>query len=208
MGYNRGLTSCPKCQRTERPDKAGKCVLRLQPYEITMPTYPTQEFSSLNTRTLLLIILVILLNSCGNGGEETRIRAGRLQDFPVGAVIPIELKTSFLDPDPPAIGSQTPGVVTQPVSVTVSPIPVYLIHDPVAGILALYNRDPHLGCQVAWEEEIQHFVNPCHGQQYSLTGECIMGSCPRGLDRFKVIVTEEGEVWVDVSDFQLGPPRK
>ena len=150
----------------------------------------------------------MLLTSCLNDRKDTRVRVGRLDDFPVDTVIPIELETSFLDPDPPAIGSQTPGVVTQPVSATISPVPVFLVHHTTAGILALYNRDPHLGCQVVWEAESQRFINPCHGEQYSQKGECIAGACPRGLDRFKVIVTEEGEVWVDVSIFQFGPVRK
>jgi nitrite reductase/ring-hydroxylating ferredoxin subunit len=162
----------------------------------------------LSTRTFQLFVSLMLLTSCLNDRDDTRVRVGRLDDFPVDTVISIELETSFLDPDPPAIGSRTPGVVTQPTSATISPVPVFLVHNPTAGILALYNRDPYLGCQVVWKAEIQRFVNPCHGQQYSQTGECIAEPCPRGLDRFKVVVTEEGEVWVDVSNFQFGPVRK
>jgi Rieske Fe-S protein len=174
---------------------------------MNMLSYPLQSCSPRNTQLLLISMLVIFLCSCQNE-KRNPILVGERSNFPANSVTALELESSFLDPDPPAIGSETPGVVTQPVSETISPIPIFLVHDPKAGIIALYNRDPHLGCRVTWMVERQRFVNPCHGEQYSLTGVCLVGPCPRDLDRFEVIIAEDSEVWISVSKLYFGASRK
>jgi Rieske Fe-S protein len=61
-------------------------------------------------------------------------------------------------------------------------------------LLALYERDPHLGCSVPWRPDFEFmgkkgwFRNPCHGETYDLLGRCFSGPCVRGLDRFPVRV--------------------
>jgi cytochrome b6-f complex iron-sulfur subunit len=88
----------------------------------------------------------------------------------------------------------------------VTPI-IFLVNDSEHGPLALYARDPHrFGCWVAWEESKRRFADPCGGSRYTQTGEYIYGPAPRGLDRFAVIVMNDGEVLVNVSDYQQGPP--
>ena len=41
----------------------------------------------------------------------------------------------------------------------------------------------------------QWFECPCHGSKYNTAGEYKLGPAPRGMDRFKVEVTETGDVW-------------
>lgn len=172
-----------------------------------LPNNQFQALSALNWGPLLVVVAVLGITSCADENIAARVHVGRMQDFPVGSVTHLQLATSFEDPDPPAIGSETPGVVTQPVSAIISPVPIFIVHDASVDLLALYNRDPHLGCRVEWVEARQRFENPCHGEIYSLTGDCTFGPCPRGLDRFKIVVTEEGELYVDVGEFHTGPTK-
>ena len=75
------------------------------------------------------------------------------------------------------------------------------------GIMPLYQRCVHLGCRVPFCQQSQWFECPCHGSKYNTAGEYKLGPAPRGLDRFKVEVTETGDVLVDTAEQILGPPR-
>ena len=54
------------------------------------------------------------------------------------------------------------------------------------GVLAIYKVCTHLGCLYNWREQEGKFVCPCHGSQFSSSGEYILGPAPRHLDRFVV----------------------
>jgi cytochrome b6-f complex iron-sulfur subunit len=73
------------------------------------------------------------------------------------------------------------------------------------GIVALYQKCPHLGCRVPWCATSQWFECPCHGSQYNRVGEKKGGPAPRGLDRFPLTV-EGGTVTVDTGLVVQGPP--
>jgi len=75
------------------------------------------------------------------------------------------------------------------------------------GIMPLYQRCVHLGCRVPFCQQSQWFECPCHGSKYNAAGEYKFGPAPRGMDRFKVTVTEAGDVLVDTAVVVLGPPR-
>lgn len=156
---------------------------------------------------MTLIFIVVSTGACAGRESTTMVKIGEVDDYPPGSVTKIDLPATFNDPDPPASGSETPGVVTQVQVMLISPVPIFLVNDPSEGLIALYARDPHLGCGVRWVETDQRFVNPCHGEQYSLTGEWLAGPSPRGLDSFTVTVTQAGEIWVDVSKLHFGPGR-
>ena len=74
------------------------------------------------------------------------------------------------------------------------------------GVMPLYQRCVHLGCRVPFCTSSQWFECPCHGSKYNEAGEYKLGPAPRGMDRFKMIVTG-GNVTVDTSEIVLGPPR-
>jgi cytochrome b6-f complex iron-sulfur subunit len=75
-----------------------------------------------------------------------------------------------------------------------------------AGIVALYQKCPHLGCRVPECKTSQWFECPCHGSQYNQVGEKKGGPAPRGMDRFGVEITADGAVVVNTGDINQGPP--
>ena len=72
-----------------------------------------------------------------------------------------------------------------------------LIPGMQAGIVALYQKCPHLGCRVPQCVSSQWFECPCHGSQYNRVGEKKGGPAPRGMDRFIVSVSGTGDVTID-----------
>jgi cytochrome b6-f complex iron-sulfur subunit len=75
------------------------------------------------------------------------------------------------------------------------------------GVVALYQKCPHLGCRVPQCVTSQWFECPCHGSQYNQVGEKKGGPAPRGMDRFTMTVEGDSLV-VDTSSagIILGPP--
>ena len=67
------------------------------------------------------------------------------------------------------------------------------------GIVALYQKCPHLGCRVPECKSSQWFECPCHGSQYNRVGEKKSGPAPRGMDHFAVTVSGTGDVVIDTS---------
>lgn len=86
----------------------------------------------------------------------------------------------------------------------------WLVKQESGDILALYEKDPHLGCTVPWRPDFKFrgvtgwFRNPCHAETYDLAGRCHFGPCPRGLDRFPVRVND-GRVQVNTARLLPGP---
>ena len=137
------------------------------------------------------------------------VTAGLATDFPSGSVTALNLSATAIDWDPSPMGIKMPEQGTQPPQ-PVSPVRVFLVHDPELGFLALYNRDPFRGCYVQWRAAEGRFIDPCLGSHYDRRGEHCRGPGWRGLDRFATEVREvagETYVMVDVSYLVPGPPR-
>ena len=90
---------------------------------------------------------------------------------------------------------------------------LWLVKLDTGEILALWTRDPRLGCTVPWRPDFKFkgitgwFRNPCHSQTYDLTGTCFDGPCIRGLDRFETrIVNGRIEAKVGPGAAIEGPP--
>jgi cytochrome b6-f complex iron-sulfur subunit len=73
------------------------------------------------------------------------------------------------------------------------------------GIVALYQKCPHLGCRVPQCVTSQWFECPCHGSQYNQVGEKKAGPAPRGMDRFPITVAGNGDVVVNTGVIVTGP---
>jgi cytochrome b6-f complex iron-sulfur subunit len=74
------------------------------------------------------------------------------------------------------------------------------------GILALWRKCPHLGCQVPQLcDQSQWFECLCHGSKYTVLGEKRDGPAPRGMDRFAVEV-EDGVYYINSAELEDGPP--
>jgi cytochrome b6-f complex iron-sulfur subunit len=74
-----------------------------------------------------------------------------------------------------------------------------------AGLVALYQKCPHLGCRVPSCLTSQWFECPCHGSQYNQVGEKRGGPAPRGMDRFAMSV-DAGVFVVNTGTIIPGPP--
>ena len=74
------------------------------------------------------------------------------------------------------------------------------------GVIALYQKCPHLGCRVPECVTSQWFECHCHGSQYNRVGEKRGGPAPRGMDRFAMSVSADGVLTVDTGTIIQGPP--
>ena len=77
-----------------------------------------------------------------------------------------------------------------------------------ADLLALWRRCPHLGCMVPdLCESVKRFTCRCHGSTYNILGEKLeKGPAQRGMDRFAVLVGDDGTVVIDTREVISGPP--
>ncbi len=67
------------------------------------------------------------------------------------------------------------------------------------GLYALSTVCTHLGCTPNWLGMEQKFKCPCHGSGFHRTGINFEGPAPRPLERFRVVLAEDGQIVVDKS---------
>jgi cytochrome b6-f complex iron-sulfur subunit len=72
----------------------------------------------------------------------------------------------------------------------------YVVRFEDGGVLALWQRCPHLGCSVPWRESENRFSCPCHSSFFNLQGEVTAGPSPRPMDLFPVRLSD-GKLVVD-----------
>jgi nitrite reductase/ring-hydroxylating ferredoxin subunit len=83
------------------------------------------------------------------------------------------------------------------------------VRSPTAGeMVALWRRCPHLGCMVPdLCESVKRFQCRCHGSTYNVLGEKLeKGPAERGMDRFAVLIEEDGMVVIDTREIIRGAP--
>jgi len=64
-------------------------------------------------------------------------------------------------------------------------------------IYALSTVCTHLGCTPNWLNNEQKFKCPCHGSGFRKTGINFEGPAPRPLERFKIVLSGDGQMLVD-----------
>lgn len=74
----------------------------------------------------------------------------------------------------------------------------YLTRLPDGGLLAVYQKCTHLGCNVPWDQAQNRFICPCHNSQFTSDGAVLNPPAPRALDLFPVQLVD-GQVQVDTS---------
>lgn len=74
-----------------------------------------------------------------------------------------------------------------------------------AGVIALWQTCPHLGCRVPECTSSQWFECPCHGSQYNRVGEKQGGPAPRGMDGFAMEISGD-QLVVDTGTIIEGRP--
>ncbi len=65
------------------------------------------------------------------------------------------------------------------------------------GFYALSAICTHLGCTPKWLANEDKFKCPCHGSGFKRSGLNFEGPAPRALDRYKIVLGEDGEMVVD-----------
>jgi cytochrome b6-f complex iron-sulfur subunit len=79
-----------------------------------------------------------------------------------------------------------------------------------AGVLALYQKCPHLGCTVPWRSDfnfLDHtgwFRCPCHGSTYTKAGYRVFGPAPHSMWTFPVKVGSGGSLSVNTGKISNG----
>ncbi len=74
--------------------------------------------------------------------------------------------------------------------------------DPVTnkkGIYVLSVICTHLGCTPTWLESEAKFKCPCHGSGFYKTGMHFEGPAPRPLERFRLVLADDGQIMIDKS---------
>jgi cytochrome b6-f complex iron-sulfur subunit len=135
-----------------------------------------------------------------DGGFGSKINAGRLEDV----LANVKANDGFL-----YLAEARAWVTEYPKGALGKGQAVYASQAPVfagmqAGVVALYQKCPHLGCRVPDCKSSQWFECQCHGSQYNRVGEARGGPAPRGMDRFAVSVTN-GQLTIDTGSVFAGP---
>jgi cytochrome b6-f complex iron-sulfur subunit len=133
------------------------------------------------------------------GGFGSKIRVGNVSDV----VAKIEAASGFL-----YLAEGRMWITEYPAAAlekakAVYPAPV--LAGMEAGVVALYQKCPHLGCRVPSCATSQWFECPCHGSQYNQVGEKKGGPAPRGMDHFAMEVAG-GVLTVNTGLILQGPP--
>lgn len=149
--------------------------------------------------TVFGVAIVSFLWPAAAGGFGAQIRVGRVSDVKAD----IDAADGFLyKPEGQMWVTEYPAAAL-PKAETVYTAPE--LAGMEAGLLALWQKCPHLGCRVPECKSSQWFECPCHGSQYNQAGEKKGGPAPRGMDRFAMEVS--GDVFiVDTGTIIQGPP--
>ncbi len=144
--------------------------------------------------------VVAFLWKGADGGFGSKINAGKLEDV----IQSIRSNKGFL-----YMSEARAWVTEYPKGALGKAQPVYANQAAVlsgmeSGIVALYQKCPHLGCRVPECASSQWFECPCHGSQFNRVGEKKGGPAPRGMDRFGVS-TAGGVVTIDTGAVFAGP---
>jgi len=189
--YERAATSTAVAVRERELVKAGGTA-------VTPYVPPDPEVLGVTRRQFFNRSIVALMG-LSISGFGSRISVGRLEDV----FSSIDQGNGFFYvPEGRAWITRYP---VEAVGKAESVYPAPVVEGMRAGLVALYQKCPHLGCRVPQCVTSQWFECPCHGSQYNQAGEKKGGPAPRGMDRFGVSVSG-GTVTVDTSVIFDGPP--
>jgi cytochrome b6-f complex iron-sulfur subunit len=73
---------------------------------------------------------------------------------------------------------------------------VWIVRDSEK-IYALATICTHLGCTPNWLPNEKKFKCPCHGSGFYSTGIHFEGPAPRPLERYKIVLGDDGEIEID-----------
>lgn len=149
--------------------------------------------------TVFGVAIVGFLWPSGSSGFGSKIRIGKVSDV----IADIESNDGFLyKPEGRMWITEYPAAALPKAEQVYAPTQLAGME---AGVMALYQKCPHLGCRVPECKSSQWFECPCHGSQYNQVGEKKGGPAPRGMDGFGMEVTG-GVLIVDTGNIIQGQP--
>jgi cytochrome b6-f complex iron-sulfur subunit len=135
-------------------------------------------------------------------GLGATFRVGTLEDI-------LLLEPRFAGGYPYSYGPARSFLVNVPAARALAGGEVADVRAPAAtDLLALWRKCPHLGCMVPELcDSVKRFTCRCHGSTYNILGEKLeKGPAERGMDRFAVLVEEDGTVVIDTREVVSGAP--
>jgi menaquinol-cytochrome c reductase iron-sulfur subunit len=114
-----------------------------------------------------------------SGGDTGWVDAGSIDKFPVG-----------VPQSAPVLRVRIDGWKLRTEKDT-----VWVIKQSDGSVKAFSPVCTHLGCAYHWDQTKSHFVCPCHGSEFALSGEVLAGPAPRPLDQF-VTKLEGDRLWL------------
>lgn len=178
----------------QAPDREAVDMSRRQFFNRAAITMMTASIASFG------VAVVAFLWPREGGGFGSKVTIGRVDDLVVqirnekGFVYKPEARTWLTAFPADALPKARAAYANQPSVLT----------GMEAGLVALYQKCPHLGCRVPECKSSQWFECPCHGSQYNRVGEKKAGPAPRGMDRFGIAISN-GNVVVDTGTVFNGP---
>ncbi len=134
-----------------------------------------------------------------SGGFGSKINVGKVSDIKAD----IQKNNGFLyKPEGRMWITEYPSSALPKAELVYSPA---VLNGMKAGVVALYQKCPHLGCRVPSCNSSQWFECPCHGSQYNQVGEKKGGPAPRGMDSFAMEIAG-GSLVVNTGQVVQGPP--
>ena len=81
---------------------------------------------------------------------------------------------------------------------------IWIVRRRDGQFLCLGAKCTHLGCIPNWLDSQKKFKCPCHGSGYYQNGENFEGPAPRPLDRYKISLSDNGQLVIDKSVIYRG----
>lgn len=75
---------------------------------------------------------------------------------------------------------------------------VWIVREP-QGFYAVFAKCTHLGCTPRWSSSENKYKCPCHGSGYYRDGYNFEGPAPRPMDRFALLLADDGQLLVDTN---------
>ena len=202
------------CRAPSLPTVAA-AVPAAPPIGVVATTPPAGEMSRRRfLRRMLAAGVGLVLLEFGVGTVSflwPQIRQGLGAKFKVGTIDSIlATQANFANGWPYAYGPARVFLVNVPAAKELAMGNQVDMPNPVAAdLLALWRKCPHLGCLVpAPCESVVRYQCRCHQSTYNILGEKMFkGPAERGLDRFAVLIEDDGMIVIDTAQYTQGPPN-
>lgn len=118
-----------------------------------------------------------------SGGKDQWIEVGLADDFEIGKPVPFNFSRTQVN------GWER----------TSSVLGGFVVRTSATEFKVLSNVCTHLGCRVAWNDDENAYICPCHDAAFNATGDVLAGPPPRPLETYEFKI-EDGKVFVHIQE--------